>query len=216
MALMRSTSSRPLSTAPRSSSDCSAEARPSAGPASPAGAPPPASPASPPARRHRPRGRLPPGVPAGQAAQGHLEVGLHDRERRAQLVRGVGDEALLGAVELTDGPQRAPRIPEPEAADGHDDEAVERDELPAHAVDRPRGDRALDLGLAAAGGAVGHVGDVGLTVRYMTTPETTTSATTIAVNSTTRRVVARAKTSGPPAGLTAGSPAGCSRRRAPS
>ena len=41
-----------------------------------------------------------------------------------------------------------------------------------------------------------------LTVRYMTTPDTTTSATTIAVNSTTRRVVARAKTSGPGAGLT--------------
>ncbi len=153
MALMRSTSSRPLRTASRSSSDCPARAARRAGPprsarrrACPPGACPP--------HRRRRACRL--------VAQRHLEVGLHDGKRRAQLVRGVGDEALLGAVELADGPQRASRIPGAQRADGHDDGAVEGHELPAQATDRARGELALDLGLAPARAALGDAGDVRL------------------------------------------------------
>ncbi len=146
MALMRSTSSRPLPTASRSSADCPAEARPTVPPALPRGGPS-AGPAS--------------GLPsAAFVTQRHLEVGLHDGQRRAQLVRGVGDEALLGGEELPDGPQRAPRVPGAQRADGHDDGAVERHELPAHATDRARREVALDLGLAPAGSTLGDTCDV--------------------------------------------------------
>ena len=128
MALMRSTSSRPLRSASRSSSGL---LRPP---------------------RHRPF-----------AAQRHLEVGLHDGERRAQLVRGVGDEALLGAVELADGPQRAPRIPAAPAR--RRPRRWRRRAATSCQRTRPIDREAsslLDLGLAAAGAALGHAGDVGL------------------------------------------------------
>ena len=97
-----------------------------------------------------------------RAAQRHFEVGLHDGERRAQLVRGVGDEALLGTVEFADGVQGAPRIPEPQRTDRHDDHAVGGHELPAQAADRPRGQLAFDLVPMLAGTTLCDAGDVRL------------------------------------------------------
>jgi hypothetical protein len=50
---------------------------------------------------------------------------------RTQLVRGVGDEALLDGDVLADGTQRAARVEHPADADHHDDARVDGEELPA-------------------------------------------------------------------------------------